>query len=746
MPKSISDYSIDEVARIHGGDVHGSGAGRYAMVPGPGHGGAKDRSLRIDLGPQHPDGFLVYSHAGDDAMVCRDYVREKLSLPAFSKTNGKRRSAKRVRATAAPIQDPKPILESSDGMTPDERLEAAMSAKPGSGAAKDAIAIYDYKDLGGITRYQVRRYEPKNFIQYRPDGNGGWIPGLGKIEKLPYHLDKIAAQPNAKVYVFEGERDTDRAIAEFSICATTASGGGKWKDLAKHFKGRDLIIVPDHDAEGKKKGRQAATALHKVAASVRYVTLGGLSGEKPDKDFSDWLNADPARASGFIDLCSNAPLWPLEGDDDSRLERPQPVKEGISIEDFYCYLPTHQYLFIPASTFWPSASVDLLFCPIQKGDDLIAPHLWLDDNRSATQMTWAPGLPFEIPDKIINDGGWSDFKSALCLNLYKPPTIQFGDAIAAQPWIDHIYKIYPDEADHIISFLAHRVQRPGEKINHALFLGGNPGIGKDTLIEPVKFAVGPWNVAEISPKTMLGSFNGFVKSVILRISEARDLGDVSRYVFYDAGKTLMAAPPDALRVNEKNLKEYYVQNVCAVILTSNYKTDGLFLPADDRRHFVAWSDLAVSDFAEGYWNQLWGWYGNGGIENVAAFLKELDISNFNPKAPPRKTPAFWAIVDANQAPEEAEFSDVLDKLGWPDAVTIIELAMETNKEDFATWLRDRKNRRAIPHRLEKCGYVQVRNDTANSGLWRIRGIRQVVYAKAELTPRDRFAAAKALDW
>ena len=31
------------------------------------------------------------------------------------------------------------------------------------------------------------------------------------------------------------------------------------------------------------------------------------------------------------------------------------------------------------------------------------------------------------------------------------------------------------------------------KVNHALVLGGEPGIGKDTLIEPVKGAVGPWN-------------------------------------------------------------------------------------------------------------------------------------------------------------------------------------------------------------------------------------------------------------
>jgi hypothetical protein len=57
-------------------------------------------------------------------------------------------------------------------------------------------------------------------------------------------------------------------------------------------------------------------------------------------------------------------------------------------------------------------------------------------------------------------------------------------------------------------WLAHRVQQPQEKINHALVLGGPQGIGKDSLLEPVKRAVGPWNVAEVSPQHVLGRFNG----------------------------------------------------------------------------------------------------------------------------------------------------------------------------------------------------------------------------------------------
>jgi hypothetical protein len=50
---------------------------------------------------------------------------------------------------------------------------------------------------------------------------------------------------------------------------------------------------------------------------------------------------------------------------------------------------------------------------------------------------------------------------------------------------------------------------------------------------PVKVAVGPWNFVEVSPQQLLGRFNGFLKSVICRVSEARDLGDIDRHTFYD---------------------------------------------------------------------------------------------------------------------------------------------------------------------------------------------------------------------
>jgi hypothetical protein len=281
-------------------------------------------------------------------------------------------------------------------------------------------------------------------------------------------------------------------------------------------------------------------------------------------------------------------------------------------------MPSHKYILGPSRELWPAASVNARVPPVPVLDKTGKPKLdgngnivhqkpssWLDQHRAVEQMTWAPGEPELIEDRLVSEGGWIERKGVATFNLYRPPTIVAGEPDKAGPWLDHLHRVYPDDAMHILRWLAHRVQRPPEKINHALILGGAQGIGKDTILEPVKQAIGPWNFVEVSPQQLLGRFNGFVKSVILRISEAGDLGDVDRFAFYDHLKAYTAAPPDVLRVDEKHLREYAVLNVCGVIITTNHKTDGIYLPIDDRRHYVTWSELTKEAFPDNYWHELY---------------------------------------------------------------------------------------------------------------------------------------------
>jgi hypothetical protein len=444
-------------------------------------------------------------------------------------------------------------------------------------------------------------------------------------------------------------------------------------------------------------------------------------------------------------------------------------KDGIELDDFYAHLPSHTYIFVATREMWPPTSVNsrLPAVPMMKKDGTpirdkkgnpkyMKPGSWLDKNRSVEQMTWAPGLPLTISNQLISEGGWIEREGITTFNLYRPPTIKLGDASKATPWIDLVRKVYPDDADAIFNFFAHRVQKPEEKINHCLLLGGLPGTGKDTMCEPLKQAVGPWNCREVSPQDLMSGYNDFMQSVVLRISEARDLGEINRFTFYDHLKTILATPPDVIRVNAKYVAHHYVLNVCGTIITSNYKSNGIYLPADDRRSYVAWTGIQLKDFPDGYWPELWDWYKNqNGFEHVAAFLTERDISKFDPKAPPLKTQAFWEIVQANSAPEDSELADALDKVSerfsgnagpvLPVDATTLNIVANYAEESFQAWLRDRKNRRIIPHRFEQCGYVPVRNPDNKQGLWIMRGgKRQVIYSRAELSLAEQIAAARRL--
>jgi hypothetical protein len=410
-------------------------------------------------------------------------------------------------------------------------------------------------------------------------------------------------------------------------------------------------------------------------------------------------------------------------------------------------MPDHRYIFIPTRDLWPAVSVNArLPKRVNSDGNEVSATKWLDENAAVEQMTWAPGLDLEIKDKLIDTGGWIEQVGCSCFNLYRPPVLKLGDPVLAEPWIEHLNLVYPGDADHITRWLAQRIQQPSVKLNHALVLGGRHGIGKDTLLEPVKHAVGPWNCQEVSPKALLGRFNGFVKSVVLRVSEARDLGNVDRFDLYDHTKTLIAAPPDVIRVDEKHIREYPVPNVCGVIITTNHKSDGLYLPEDDRRHYVAWSELDKESLDSAYWNRLWRWYGNGGISHTAAYLSDFDLTDFDPKAPPPKTEAFWHIVNAARPPEDSELADVLESLSWPSAVTLESIISRARvcHEQFADWLEERRNRRQIPHRMETAGYTPVRNPSCKDQMWVKDGRRQTIYARANLSPRDQIDAAQKL--
>ena len=161
-------------------------------------------------------------------------------------------------------------------------------------------------------------------------------------------------------------------------------------------------------------------------------------------------------------------------------------KRGVTLDDFKSYMTTHSYIFVPSRDMWPASSVNarLKTVPIIGRDGRpvfgedgklikIKASAWLDDNRPVEQMTWAPGMPLLIKDRLIQEGGWIERDGVSCFNLYLPPTIKERRPNEGRPWLELMLKVYGKaEVKHMVKWFAHKVQHPGIKINHALFLGG----------------------------------------------------------------------------------------------------------------------------------------------------------------------------------------------------------------------------------------------------------------------------------
>lgn len=446
---------------------------------------------------------------------------------------------------------------------------------------------------------------------------------------------------------------------------------------------------------------------------------------------------------------------------------------------FYAYLPRHTYIHVPTRELWTGESINAL---VQVGKKSTRATTWLDQNRGVELITYAPGRPMLIEDEYCIDGGWRQHPGARTFNLYTPPEILRdlnlstidADMAAwlAKRWLNAIRETWPDEANEIVLYCAYVVQHPGIKINHMLLLGGLPGGGKDLLMEPFRRAVGESNFAEATPEQVMGQFTDYQRCVVLRINELKDNGEIDGRKLYNRLKWISASPPETRKINEKHLRPYYIPNVGGVIATTNYRTGALFPESDDRRIFACWSERGVDSFPAGYFDALGHWYKHGaqdgiplnGFQRVAIYLTKLDISTFNPYRPPRKTPAFFALLESSMPPETARLADLLDAMGTPipgtsNRVPPAMVTLDQIKEaagrppvppndprtGVLNWLNERKNWNTIPHRLAECGYTRVHNDRAKDGLWKIANRRQVVYAHRDLAREQQGTWVEQLD-
>lgn len=195
------------------------------------------------------------------------------------------------------------------------------------------VCAYDYVDAAGKVIHQTVRFDPKEFLQRRPDPDKPeeWIWTLKGIEPVLYRLPELIAA--AAVCIVGGEKDADSLVAIGLPATTNPMGEGNWRDSYNEaFRGKHVIIIPDRDEPGRRHAETVSYALRDIAASVRIVNLPFPEDVKPSKDATDWITWKTASGeqtedikSGLLAIFNSTPEVNL-----AKVEKPVSTQKQIS--------------------------------------------------------------------------------------------------------------------------------------------------------------------------------------------------------------------------------------------------------------------------------------------------------------------------------------------------------------------------------------------------------------------------------
>jgi hypothetical protein len=393
-----------------------------------------------------------------------------------------------------------------------------------------------------------------------------------------------------------------------------------------------------------------------------------------------------------------------------------PKAGEVPIDSFLFYGPGNNFIYRPTIAFWVAEAVNSAVSPVNDEGKLIKPSDWLRSNALTTSMTKDPGIDGDLIRGYDSlDGTLVESVGAAVFNAYRPPTIEAGDNRLAGPFLDHVRKIFQHkgDADQFLDYMAHRVQKPWEKPRFALLIAGDQGVGKDTAVEFCCPALGAWNVSNVEPSAIDSGFNEYASYVLVRISEAANLHDMSRWAFNESMKVLIAGQPDYVMINPKYGQKYSVRMHCGVIITTNHMLSGIYIPQDDRRYDVIESankwemGLEDDDVRREYFSELWQWFlEGGGDRHVAAYLRSRDISQFSAANSQRKTDAHKAVVVSGLTTDHW-CADALLEIGDPKIVRadwLINIAARN------TDMKLGEIKAKLSHSMGRMGYRFFRSD------------------------------------
>lgn len=152
----------------------------------------------------------------------------------------------------------------------------------------EPIATFTYQNPDGSVRFIIKRFPnlpngKKVFEAYMPDGT----KGIGETPRILYRAPEVikAKEAGETIHVVEGEKDVE-ALRALGLVATTPPFGASSHWLPEYtdlLKDANVVIIPDTDPPGLKKGNEIAEALQGSVASLKLLKLQGVN------DITEWM-------------------------------------------------------------------------------------------------------------------------------------------------------------------------------------------------------------------------------------------------------------------------------------------------------------------------------------------------------------------------------------------------------------------------------------------------------------------------
>jgi hypothetical protein len=263
--------------------------------------------------------------------------------------------------------------------------------------------------------------------------------------------------------------------------------------------------------------------------------------------------------------------------------------------------------------------------------------------REATGIRMAPNEPEDLPDGAINS--WLGFS----INPAK------GDI---KPFIKLFKRQIPDAHDrrYVLQWMANLFQNPASKAYTSIVMWSRvQGTGKNLIWECVGNLFNDRHYTLVSQEVFDDAFTEWKANRVFVICD--EVSSTEKRQTADRIKGWITSSSNS--INTKNEPKFNQPNLIKYVFLSNHP-DAVFLDDSDRRFFVV--NVTQGRLPDYEAKEYTSWRDNGGRAALLYFLLNLDLSDFNGKAPAPMSSAKQEMIDDNRSDFEGWLDHLLDNI------------------------------------------------------------------------------------